>query len=126
MGYEYIKFGQNSKAGFGLHPDQTNLNFYMVGLFLSFSSKYEGKVYSTQNKILITPLKFDGSLEQGGRRSRDWLREADNNRLYGVGHKNRWDKGALRKSWREKGEEWFCKKNHQLPVLDWDSETYMS
>ena len=53
--------------------------------------------------------------------SRGWLREADNNRLYGVGHKNRWDKGALRKSWRnkgrQKGEEWFCKtlKNHQLP-----------
>ena len=35
--------------------------------------------------------------------SRGWLREADNNRLYGVGHKNRWDKGALRKSWRKRG-----------------------
>ena len=67
------------------------------------SMKEKLQVYGTQNKTLITPLKFDGSLEQGGRRSRGWLREADNNRLYGVGHKNRWDKGALRKSWRKRG-----------------------
>ena len=45
----------------------------------------------------------------------------NNNRLYGVGHKNWWDdEGALKEKLETKSEEWFCKawNHHQQLVLD--------
>ena len=49
--------------------------------FFFWILKYEGIVYSIQNpQVLITPLKFDGSLEQADQEG--WLREADNNRRF--------------------------------------------
>ena len=91
-----------------------------MACFVFFQSKWWKRNWSASTlwiQILIAPLKFDGTLDwQGIREEGVWLREADNNRLYGVGHKNWRDKRALRKSWRNKSRQKMkdlqeCKKS---------------
>ena len=103
-------FEQKQKIGFGLQQDEQINSASYISLPCMIMRAEETNRNCIKNEVV--KISFDHSSEvwwviqpaeqkdQGG-----WLREADNNRLYGVGHKNWWDRGALKekldtKKWR--------------------------